>query len=86
MNKSSTLFLTKNERELILKYGYPFEEIEQQLNEAEGKQIIRVSDHKYWWEQVVVNLHISETEQTNPELLKNLRTLIDRIAIETEMV
>ncbi len=86
MSKQFTLFLSEHDRELILKYGYPFEEIEKQLTQAAGKKLIRICDDAYWWEQVVVNLHISETEQTNAELLTDLRSLIDRIAVEIELV
>ena len=73
--------ITREERELILRYGYPFDEIENQLKNAGDLDIMRITDHPYWWEQVIVNLHISENENaTNAVIMNQLRALIDRIA------
>lgn len=76
--------ITRWERDLILRYGYPFEDIERQLKEAGDVDLVRVTDEPFWWEQVIVNLHISEKEnfedQADEELAAGLRVLIERIA------
>jgi len=73
------------ERDLILRYGYPFEDIERQLNEAGDVDLVRVTDSPFWWEQVIGNLHISEKEniegEASGELAVGLRALIERIAV-----
>lgn len=79
--KPVTIMITRAERDLIMKYGYPFEDIERQLKEAGEADLIRVTDEPYWWEQVIGNLHISEKENyPNDELLTELRALLDRVA------
>ena len=76
-----TIMITRAERDLIMKYGYPFEDIERQLKEAGDVDLIRVTDAPYWWEQLINNLHISEKENfPNDELLTELRALLDRVA------
>jgi len=76
--------ITRWERDLILRYGYPFEDIERQLKEAGDADLIRVTDKPFWWERVIGNLHISEREnienQADEELAAGLRALIERIA------
>ena len=73
------------ERELILKYGYPFEDIERQLRESGDADLVRVVDDSYWWEQVIRNLRISENEllelHAGDPLFESLNALIERIAI-----
>ncbi len=82
--KPVTIMITRSERELIQRYGYPFEDIERQLKEAGDVDIMRITDSPFWWEQVIVNLHISEEEnfegQADEELADDLRALIERIA------
>ena len=83
MEKPITILLSCAERKIILRYGYPFEDIESQLTRAGDCDLIQITDVPFWWERVVVNLHISENEnQTNGELALVLRALIDKIAAE----
>ena len=74
------------ERDLILRFGYPFDDIERQLKEAGDADLSRVTDCPYWWEQVILNLGISEREipeiWENEELALGVRELIERIAAE----
>ncbi len=79
--KPVTIMITRSERDMIMRYGYPFEDIERQLKEAGDVDLIRVTDAPYWWEQVINNLHISEKENyRDDQLSKELRALLDRIA------
>jgi hypothetical protein len=79
-----TIMINRWERDLILRYGYPFEDIERQLKEAGDADLVRVTDSPYWWEQVIVNLGISEREmpeiEGDVELSLGVRALIERIA------
>ena len=85
--KPVTIMITRAERDLILRYGYPFEDIKRQLEEAGEADLVRVTDAPYWWEQVIVNLHISEKENyRDDQLLMGLRSLIDRIADQLGML
>lgn len=81
-----TMMITRWERDLILKYGYPFDDIQRQLKESGDADLARVTDDPYWWEQVIFNLQISWKEQVEAEaddgLLDSLEALIERIAIE----
>jgi hypothetical protein len=58
-----TIMIDRWERDLILRYGYPFEDIERQLRESGDADPTRVVDVPYWWEQMIINLRISEKEQ-----------------------
>ncbi|MEO7098926.1 MAG: hypothetical protein ABI162_06160 [Luteolibacter sp.] len=73
------------ERDLILRYGYPFEDIQRQLLEAGDADLTRVIDQPYWWEQVIINLRMSEEEKpeihADDALTASVNTLIERIAI-----
>lgn len=81
MEKPITIMITSPERYLILRYGYPFEDIERQLEEGGEADLMRITDSPFWWERVMVNLHISEGEKgADPELAGALRNLIERIA------
>ena len=84
-----TIMITRPERELILRYGYPFDEIEHQLKEAGDVDLSPVTDDPYWWEQVMANLSISAKEneevKRDKELVSALRSLIERIAEELGM-
>ena len=78
-----TIRLTSRERELILKYGYPFEGIEQQLrNSCTKRGRVEISDTAYWWEQVVGNLSISVNEDVEEvDLLEELDELCNAIEL-----
>lgn len=61
--------LTPKERELILKYGYPFRNEAQQLEEmANDKRSRKLHISEYYLEQLVGNLSISinEMNERNP--------------------
>lgn len=79
-----TILLNRWERELILRHGYPFEDIERQLIESGDSDLVRVTDKPFWWEQVIGNLGISEREhyeRLRAEVSADqLRALIERIA------
>jgi len=76
-----TIMITRFERDLILRFGYPFEEIERQLANFGEADLTKVTDSPYWWEQIILNLHISEQEHTvDITLTAALRALIERIA------
>jgi hypothetical protein len=83
---SITILINRWERDLILRYGYPFEDIERQLNESGDADLARVTDAPYWWEQVIGNLHISEKENfdrwNGASPAGEVRALIERIAGE----
>lgn len=80
-----TIMINRWERDLILRYGYPFEDIERQLLESGDSDLVRVTDVPYWWEQAIINLRISEEEkpevQTDSGLASSLNALIERIAV-----
>jgi hypothetical protein len=60
MEKSIAIVITKRQRDLILKYGYPFKEISNQLKKGErypNKKTI--SADNYWWQQLLGNLAMS---------------------------
>ncbi len=84
--KPVTILLSRQEQKLITQYGYPFEKIETQLKQADKSDLARITDAPFWWERVLVNLHISETEASSPDLAKSLRELIDRIAVELKLI
>ncbi len=84
--KPVTILLSRQEQKLITQYGYPFEKIETQLKQADKSDLARITDAPFWWERVLVNLHISETEAGSVDLAKSLRELIDRIAIELKLI
>jgi hypothetical protein len=81
-----TIMINRWERELILRYGYPFDDIERQLLESGDADLARVTDAPFWWEKVIVNLRISEEEKpefrSDEVLTDSLNALIERIAIE----
>lgn len=85
-----TIMINRWERDLILRYGYPFEDIERQLRESGDSDLARVRDDPYWWEQVILNLRISEAEkpevQANSRLVTSLNELIEKIAIHLGLI
>ena len=71
VEKPLTIMITQWEREAILRYGYPFEDIENQLKSAGEVDLMRITHAPFWWEQVIVNLHISETENAADPIIAN---------------
>lgn len=73
------------ERDLILRYGYPFEDIERQLRASGDADLVRVTDSPFWWEKVIINLRISEQEKSefrsDEALYDSANALIERIAV-----
>ncbi len=80
--KPITILLSRHERDLIAQHGYPFDDIQAQLDNAGASDLVRITDDPFWWERVIVNLHISETEPGRAAVAPALRELIDRIAAE----
>ena len=73
------------ERDLIVRYGYPFEDIERQLRESSEADLTRVIDVPFYWEQLIYNLRISVNEkaeiQRDDRLWKSVEELIEKIAV-----
>ena len=73
------------ERDLIVRYGYPFEDIERQLRESGEADLTRVIDVPFYWEQLIYNLRISVNEkaeiQRDDRLWKSVEELIEKIAV-----
>jgi hypothetical protein len=80
-----TILLSQHERDLILEHGYPFDEIEAQLRKSTDADLTRVTDDPFWWERVIVNLHISENEPEKLDVSSELRKVINRIASELKL-
>jgi hypothetical protein len=80
-----TIMINRWERDLILRYGYPFEDIERQLREAGDADLTRVIDVPFYWEQLILNLRISVKEkpeiQCDDRLWKSVEELIEKIAV-----
>ncbi|HPM83977.1 MAG TPA: hypothetical protein PLF81_24895 [Candidatus Anammoximicrobium sp.] len=86
MADALTIKLTSRERELILRHGYPFDDIERQLRDSCNRQgRVEVRDTAYWWEQVVGNLSISINEDVeDQDLLEELDELCNTIESHLE--
>ena len=84
-----TILLNRWERDLILRYGYPFEDIERQLRDSGDADLVRVMDVPFYWMQAIFNLGISIKEK--PEihrdrlLWESVEALIEKIAIELDL-
>lgn len=80
-----TIMITRWERDLIGRYGYPFEAIVRQLVESGDADLARVTDVPFYWEQLIINLRMSVNEK--PEihrdkvLEKGVEQLIQKVAI-----
>jgi hypothetical protein len=80
-----TIMINRWERDLILRYGYPFEDIDRQLRESGDADLARVIDVPFYWEQLIFNLRISVNEK--PEIQRDDRSwefvekLIEKIAV-----
>lgn len=65
-----SVFFSEYQRELILKYGYPFEELQKQLEKAKSvSSDVKISDDVYWWECLAGDLSISLNEGSVPDRL-----------------
>ena len=80
-SKPITIELTQRERYLISKYGYPFEDIQRQIEEqTNNSNPVDIIDGDYWWEQVANNLAITINEDVEDgPLLEELDTLLEDI-------
>jgi len=80
-----TIMINRWERDLILRYGYPFDDIERQLRASGDADLVRVTDSPFWWEKVILNLRISEQEKpefrSDEALYDSVNALIERIAV-----
>jgi hypothetical protein len=80
-----TLMINRWERDLILRYGYPFEDIERQLRDSGVADLARVTDSPFYWEQLIFNLRISVNEkpeiQRDDLLRESVEELIEKIAV-----
>ena len=81
-----TIMINRWERDLIQRYGYPFEDIERQLRESGDADLARVIDVPFYWEQLIFNLRISVNEkpeiQRDDGLWKSVEELIEKIAVD----
>lgn len=79
-----TIMINRWERDLIERYGYPFDDIARQLQESGEADLARVIDVPFYWEQLIYNLRISVDEkpeiQCNHCLLEAVEELIETIA------
>lgn len=75
--------LNREERKLVMDYGYPFDAIEEQIEQAGDVDLARISDDLYWWEQVVGNLSISVNEKAaTDDVCEAMDALATRIELE----
>ncbi len=83
MKDDIAIELTRRERDLIEKYGYPFDDIERQIKEAKNTRgSVEIIDGRYWWEQVIGNLSISVNEDVRSgPLIEELCLLADEIEL-----
>ena len=81
-----TIMINRWERNLILHYGYPFEDIERQLQESNDADLARVADVPFYWEQLIQNLRMSLNDkpefQRDDRLRESVEELIEKIAID----
>jgi len=57
MEQELKIILTKRQRDLVSEFGYPFENIKQQIaDNSLAKAAVEISDDSYWWEQLVGDL------------------------------
>lgn len=80
-----TIMINRCERDLIQRYGYPFEDIQRQLCESGDADLARVTDVPFYWEQLILNLRISVNEkpeiQRDDRLWESVEVLIQKIAV-----
>ncbi len=85
-----TLMITRWEKDLIKRFGYPFEDIARQLAESGDVDLARVTDVPFYWEQLIFNLRISINEkpeiQRNEPLWESVEELIEKIALGLDLL
>ncbi len=55
-----SIVLTKRQRRLALRYGYPFEDIRSKLEKGVNEnRKMEIAEDAFWWEQLVGNLAMS---------------------------
>jgi hypothetical protein len=81
-----TIELDIRERNLLRKYGYPFEVLGRALDEAKGRQgVVDIDASAFDWEQAVGNLSISVNEDVrSASLAEELDCLASRIEWELQ--
>ena len=81
-----TIMINRWERDLILRYGYPFEDIERQLRESGDADLTRVIDVQFYWEQLIFNLRVSVNEkleiQCDDHLWESVEKLIEKSEVD----
>lgn len=76
--KLRTIEITPRERQLLLKYGYPFPEAEEPLRNSRAvKGYHRVRIDAYWIEMMVADLSRSAREIRSRTLLEEIDALCD---------
>lgn len=68
MMKDIRVSLSKRERDLILKYGYPFDEIKNQLDDFKNStKTVDITASSFWWEQLAGDLARSLNHNEVPD-------------------
>lgn len=79
-NDILSLRLKKRERELLLKYGYPFEELQHQLERAaEEHGVLTISIERDDAGRLIADLVYSAKQLTDRRLLEELDALMTKI-------
>ncbi len=80
------MMINRWEQDLILRYGYPFDDIERQLLESGAADLARVTDVPFYWERLIINLRISVNEkpeiQRDDDLWESVEKLIEKVTIQ----
>lgn len=74
--------ITRSERELILRYGYPFDDIQRQLGESDEVDLLRVIDVPFYWEHLILNLRMSVKEKSEIQRDKNLWESVEELILK----
>lgn len=83
MTKMVRFILTPEERQLVLKHGYPFEELEAVLNAAKDQnEPIDVEMEDFWFEQLLGDLARSINHASNSSLVIRLNELYEYLVRE----
>ncbi len=84
MTETISISLNLRERNLLLKYGYPFEQLKLQLDEKRKvKKETEISADEFEWNQAVGNIAITMNEDVDNEmLLEELECLASLIEFE----
>lgn len=80
------MMLTTRERELLRKYAYPFEVLEEELEKCKGRRgEVEITTDALEWEQAVGQISISVNEVVRSDsLLEELDELACQIEYELE--